>query len=475
MYSKYLIVFATSAFLYLTGFSQTDSRESYDLASCIAIALENNLDLKQSGLQAESAGLALRQSKNNLLPNLNVDYNLGINNGRSINPSTNDFINERLSFSNVGLGGQATLFNAFRLKNSIKQNQFNVGAAEMEQEEVRQNLILNVTLSYIQILTARDQMRLAEARLETTAGQVERLRANFEEGAGNPADYTDMQGQYSMDEMAVLAAKNSLNEAILNLFVSMGIEASPQADFADISDENLEEEKYLLTAEAVYQDALANLPTFKARQLRIEEANSAIKVARADFFPEISLFGQIGSNFSSVSRAFFETGSEVKETGDFVSLNNQAIPVLSNETNFRQEKIAYLDQLNNNRNSVVGVAVSIPIFNRFQAKNQISQRKLDLRQSTIDLQNSKLQFKQAVEDAHFKMENAYARYQILKRQLEAYESSYRINEIRFTNGVSNIVQYLTSKNNLDTARLNLSNAKFEYILRVRILEYYRGL
>ena len=347
--------------------------------------------------------------------------------------------------------------------------------AEMEMEEARQNLILDVTLSYIQILTARDQLRLAEARLETTAGQVERLRANFEEGAGNPADFTDMQGQYGMDEMAVLAAKNNLNEAVLNLFVSMGVEASPQADFADISGTNLEEEKYLLSAEAVYQDALANLPTFKARQLRIEEANSAIKVARADFFPEVSLFGQIGSNFSSVSRAFFETGTEVKETGDFVSLNNQAIPVLSNETNFRQEKIAYLDQLNNNRNSVVGVAVSIPIFNRFQAKNQISQRKLDLRQSTIDLQNSKLQFKQAVEDAHFKMENAYARYQILKRQLEAYESSYRINEIRFTNGVSNIVQYLTSKNNLDTARLNLSNAKFEYILRVRILEYYRGL
>ncbi|MEM8889045.1 MAG: TolC family protein [Bacteroidota bacterium] len=474
MFSKYLSIVAISLLLLGKGYSQSNTRASYDLASCVAIALENNLDLKRSGIQAESAGLSLRQSKNNLLPNLNANYNLGINNGRSINPSTNDFINERLTFSNVGLGGEATLFNAFRLKNSIKQNQYNVGAAEMEMEEVRQNLILNVTLNYIQILTARAQLKLAETRLETTAGQVERLRANYEEGQGNPADFTDMQGQYGMDEMAVLNAKNNLNESILNLFVSMGVEASPQADFADISG-NLEEDKYLLSADAVYQDALANLPAFKARQLRIEEANSAIKVARADFFPEISLFGQIGSNFSSVSRAFFEAGSEVKETGDFISLNNQSVPVLTNETNFRQEKIAYLDQFNNNRNSVVGVGVSIPLFNRFQAKNQISQRKLELRQSTIELQNSKLQFRQAVEDAHFKMENAFSRYQILKRQLEAYESSFRINEIRFNNGVSNIVQYLTSKNNLDTARLNLSNAKFEYILRVRILEYYRGL
>lgn len=474
MYSKFLSILAICLILSVKGYSQTNTRESYDLTSCVAIALENNLDLKRSGIQAESANLALRQSKNNLLPNLNANYNLGINNGRSINPSTNDFINERLTFSNVGLGGEATLFNAFRLKNSIKQNQYNLGAAEMEMEEVRQNLILNVTLSYIQILTARDQLRLAEARLETTAGQVDRLRANFKEGEGNPADFTDMQGQFSMDEMAVLSAKNNLNEAILNLFVSMGIEASPEADFADISG-NLEEEKYLLSADAVYQDALTNLPAFKARQLRIEEANSAIRVARADFFPEVSLFGQIGSNFSSVSRAFFDAGTEVKETGDFVNVNNQSIPVFTNETNFRQEKIAYLDQLNNNRNSVVGVALSIPLFNRFQAKNRISQRKLELRQSTIDLQNSKLQFKQAVEDAHFKMENAFSRYQILKRQLEAYESSFRINEIRFNNGVSNIVQYLTSKNNLDTARLNLSNAKFEYILRVRILEYYRGL
>lgn len=458
----------------LGSYAQNEHQLSYDLPGCVEIALENNLDLKRSGLQVESANLNLRQSKNNLLPNLNASYNLGINNGRSINPSTNDFINERLTFSNVGLGGEATLFNAFRLKNSIKQNKYNLGAAEMEKEEIRQNLILNVTLSYIQILTAKAQLALAEGRLETTEGQLDRLRANFEEGAGNPADFTDMQGQYSLDEMAVLAAKNNLNESILNLFLLMGVDPDPQADFVDIGG-SIAEEKYLLSAESVYQDALTNFPTFKARQLRIEEANSAIKVARADFFPEVSLFGQIGSNFSSVSRAFFETGSEVKETGDFVNFNNQSLPVFSNETSFRQEKIAYLDQFNNNRNSVIGIGLSVPIFNRFQAKNQLSQRKLELRQSTVELQNSKLQFKQAVEDAHFKMENAYARHQILKRQLEAYESSFRINEIRFNNGVSNIVQYLTSKNNLDNARLNLSNARFEYLLRVQILEYYRGL
>ncbi|MEM6802621.1 MAG: TolC family protein, partial [Bacteroidota bacterium] len=83
--------------------------------------------------------------------------------------------------------------------------------------------------------------------------------------------------------------------------------------------------------------------------------------------------------------------------------------------------------------------------------------------------------RQAVEDAHFKMENAYKRFEILQKQLDAYESSFKINEIRFNNGVSNIVEYLTSKNNLDNVRLNLSNAKFEYLLRVQVLEYYRGL
>jgi outer membrane protein len=135
----------------------------------------------------------------------------------------------------------------------------------------------------------------------------------------------------------------------------------------------------------------------------------------------------------------------------------------------------YIDQFNNNFSSVVGLSVRIPILNGFQAKNVVALEKIQLEETSIDLQDTKLEFKQSIEEAYLKMESAFNRHHLLIGQVTAYEQSFHTNEIRFNNGVSNIVEYLTSKNNLDAAKLNLSKAKYEYILRVRVLDYYRGL
>lgn len=447
---------------------------SFSLEDCLSIAFEHNIDLKSAQLQSASSRINVKQAKFDFLPSIGANYSLGINNGRNINPATNDFINEKLNFSNVGMGFDATLFNGFRLKNALKQQKSLEKAAEMETEAVRQNLSLIVTHRYIQLLTANAQLKLAQARMETTHGQLTRLKARFEEGEGNPADYSDMQGQYAQDELGVLNAQNSYKEATLALFVVLGIEPDLSATFAPLAGYELPE-NYPFSADEVYQQALQSQAGFLAQQARIQAASSALKVAKSRYFPEISLFGQISSNYSSVSKALFETGTDVKETGDFVSLNSQALPVFTRETIFKEENIGYIQQFNNNLNSVVGLAVRIPIFDRFQAKNDVSLRKIELQASTLDLQNTKLQFQQAIQDAYVKMETAFSRYHVLEIQVKSFESSYEIHEIRFTNGISNMVEYLNSKNNLDNARVNLANARFEYLLRIKILDYYRGL
>src|SRR5690606_1963196 len=142
---------------------------------------------------------------------------LGVSNGRSIDPYTNDIINQKLTFSNVGLGLDALVFNGFRLMNSIKRDRFRLQAAEMEMEEARQDLILAVTLAYIQILNGRDQVALAKSRIDRTQKQLDRLRVLYKEEVGNPADYTDMQGQLALDRMGVINAKNTQQEYILKL------------------------------------------------------------------------------------------------------------------------------------------------------------------------------------------------------------------------------------------------------------------
>jgi len=454
--------------------AQNDQKIIYNLNDCIRIAIQNNLDLKNSVLRAESSEINFKQAKGELYPRFNVNYNLGSNNGRNIDPFTNGFINEQLTFSNLGLTINAEIFNGLRIKNSIKQSRFNLQASEMEIEEEEQNLIIEVTFRYIQILNAKDLLELSKARLETTKGQLDRLEAHYNEGFGNPADYTDMQGQYAMDKIGIINAENSLKEAILNLIRLLSTEPDSEIIFEDIEG-LVETEMYPYTALEVFNDALTNLATFKAKRLRIQAADTGVKAAKSNYYPTVSLFGQFNTNYSSLAKTFNETGTGIVETGDFVEIANQEFPVLSERTSYQAENIDYQDQLNNNFNSVVGVSVRIPIFNGFFAKNEVALQKVQLEEKSNDLQNTTLEFKQSIEEAYLKMESAFNRNFILMSQVTAYEQSFRTNEIRFNNGVSNIVEYLTSKNNLDAAMLNLSKAKYEYILRVRILDYYRGL
>ncbi|WP_335965098.1 TolC family protein [Galbibacter sp. PAP.153] len=455
-------------------YAQEKVQAPLTLEYCIEMALDNNLDLKKSTLSKDASQVNFNQSKAALLPTLNANYNLGVSNGRSIDPYTNDYVDQKLTFSNAGLNLNFTVFNGFRLLNSIRQRRYSLNAAAMEVAEQRQNLILEVTLTYLQILNNRDLLTLAKSRLETTRNQLKRLESLYEEEFGNPADYTDMQGQLALDMTSVINARNSLKEAKLNLFQLLNTAMDTDVDFVSIPVTDIIKE-YPYTADEVFSDALANMATFKAKQFRLDAAESGIKAARSGYIPKISLFGQLNTNYSSAAQFFTETGTSIAETGGFVTVNGTDYPVLTNETIFFGEDIRYMDQIKNNVYTSFGVAVTIPLLNGFQSKNNVALEKIKLESAKIDLQSTTLQFKNAIEQAYIKMESALERYHIYKKQSEAFDESFRINEIRFNNGVSNIVAYLTSKNNMDNAMINLSNAKYEYLLRVRVLEYYRGV
>lgn len=466
----YIIAFVWSSLSY----AQTDNLVVYNLNDCIDIAIANNLDLKSSKLNAERSKVLYKNSKNELLPNLNMDYNLGVNDGRNIDPYTNGYIDEQLTFSNLGVNLNLTLFNGLRIKNRIKRDKFELQASEMEIEEAKQDLILEVTLRYLQVLNGKDMLELAKARLETTKGQLDRLESHYNQGLGNPADYTDMLGQFSADEISVINARNTMEEAKLALIRLMSIDVQDDVVFAS-TEGLIATDKYQLTAAEVYAESLENLATFKAKRLRINAAESGVKSAKSNYFPELSAFGQLNTNYSSLANSLTQIGSTISNTGDFVEVNNQTYLVKTDEILYQENSIDYLDQFKNNYNTVVGLSLRVPIFNGFRAKNEVALEKIQLEESSVDLENTKLRFKQSIDEAYLRMESAYNRYFILEKQLASYEKSFRINEIRFNNGVSNIVEYFTSKNNLDTSKLNLSNAKYEYLLRVRVLDYYRGL
>ncbi len=462
-----VLYFATTMLL----FGQTKERTAHSLEECINLAIENNLDLKTNRLIKETRDVNFKQSKNALLPSINGSYNLGISNGRSIDPFTNGIVNQELTFSNAGLGLDAVIFNGFRLINSWKQAKLNLESAEMEVEAAKQSLILNVTLTYIQVLNAQDLVKLAESRLKTTQGQLDRLRSLFEEETGNPAEYRDLQGQLAMDAANIAESKNTLKTELINLNTLVNAEETITVAPLNVQ---LDFEGYNYTSQEVYEKALQVFPTIKASDLSLEAAKKGVAVARSQYIPEVSLFANLNTNYSSAARLFNETGTSILETGDFVNIDNQDYSVFTEESNFTSDNIPYRDQFDNNLNSSIGVAVNIPIFNGFRAKNNVALEKIKKEEAQTALTQTKLDLQQSIKQSYSVMQTAFQRYNLLQDQVKAYKESFRINEIRFNNGVSNSVEYIISKNNLDNAQTNLANVKYEYALRVKVLEYYRG-
>lgn len=219
---------------------------------------------------------------------------------------------------------------------------------------------------------------------------------------------------------------------------------------------------------------MSHLATFKARELRVEAARKGVHVARSSYIPTVSLFGQINTNYSSAAQIFLETGTRRVETGGIITIDGQELPEMADQPIFAGEEITYNDQFTNNLNSVIGVSVRVPILNGLEVRNNVALEKINHQEAILEQENTKLQLKQAIEQAYNDMMAAYNRHEILQEEVEAYEESFRINEIRFNSGVSNIVEYTISKNNLDNARINLANARYEYLLRVKVLDYYRG-
>ncbi|MAM19809.1 MAG: TolC family protein [Christiangramia sp.] len=451
--------------------AQIQENQVLSLEDCIRLAETNNIDLKRSGIQSETEKLTFRSTKSRVLPDLNASYSYAVNKGRSIDPYTNDVIDQQFSYSNAGIRLNAQLFNGFELRNSIQRDRYNMQAAEAEKQAARQQLVLDVTLAYFQVLNAQDLLKLAKLRLESTRGQQDRISSLADEGSGNPADLSDIQGQFKNDESAVLTAENQLQQAHLDLRLLLNIET----DF-EIRELPLQPEmnSYELSAEELYQQSLENLEVFEARKLRLEAAREDVAVARSLYVPELSFFAQLNTNYSSLASLLNETGTQVVETGQFLNINGTTYAVQTNQSQFSQQDIPYVDQLNNNLSSVAGLSFSIPIFNGFRAKRQVSLKKLQLEDARLELENTKNEYRRAIEAAYNDMNLTYQDYFLLQEQVKAYEESFRVNEIRFQNGVSNLVAYIISKNNLDRARVNMANAKYEFLIRRQVLDYYRG-
>lgn len=432
-------VLSISLVLFLCAKSQA---QTYSLQAAIDTALANNISVKQSDLQAQTALVGLNQSKLNVLPYVSADISHGIYNGRSIDPSSNGYVNQNLNSANYQLNSGFVLFNGGNLQNTIRQNAAAYEASRMDLQQAKDNLVLNVILAYLQVLNNQDILLSATNQATVSEKQLDRLDVLNKQGAIKPSEYSDLKGQLMNDQLAIVNARNALESSKLALAQLMYKPYEAQMNVERINaDEFLS--NYSHSPEQVYQNALQQFSLVKAVSLRTKSFAYGSRAARSALFPTVSIGGALNTNYSSIAQ---------NASG----------------------KISYDNQLKNNVSTSLGIGVSIPIFNRLQQRNRVKLADILLKNSELQEENTKIQLRQNIEQAYLNMTNAFDRYKVLLEQVSAYSESFKAAEARYNAGVGTSIDYLTAKDRLDRANINLISAKYDFVLRKQILDYYNG-
>ncbi|HVG15712.1 MAG TPA: TolC family protein [Chitinophagaceae bacterium] len=421
----------------------TSEAQVYSLQQCIDAGLANSLDIKGAQLNMNASNINRKQARTNMLPDLNASINHGINQGRSIDPFTNQYATQQINYAGYNVNSDVVLFQGFGLQNAARGAAYVYDATKMEWQQAKDNLTLNIIIAYLQVLNNEDIIVSAANGAALSKQQLERLEILDKNGAVKPSEVSDIRGQYMNDQLTLINARTNLETSKLALAQLMNIQYSKEMQLQRIPMDDIGS-VYGQSSQEVFERSLQQFAAVKAVELRTKGAQYAWKVSKGALLPSVYFNANANTNFSSAA---------------------------SNGTG----KIPYQKQLNNNVFTSMNVGVRIPIFNASTARNKIQLAAIDLKKTTLEEERTKLLVRQQIEQASLQAANSYERYNTLLQQVEAYQQSFTAAEVRFNAGVGTTVDYLLAKNNLDRAAINLIMSKYDFILRKKVLDYYQNI
>ena len=464
----------------LPGFcaAQSGDKRLYSLQECIDIARENNLNVELSRLDLQTSEIDLSQSKMERLPNLNFNGGYGINWGRSIDPTSNDFINQRIKFSSFSGSSSVTLFSGRQITNSIRRDKLNFEAAQSDFERTGNDVAINVTTFYLDVIFNKELLGNARAQIEVTRNQLERTQKLVDAGSVPIGNQLNLEAQLASDEVQVVNAENSLNLSLLNLKQALQIESNVAFDIVvpdlDLAPQN----EILQSAEDIYREALALQPEIKSADLRVESSLVNLEVAKGALYPMLTLDGSMRTNFSDAANrartTFDNNATRLVPIGFLASDPTEAVVVEAPGIANVDPDFTFREQFDENLSRSLSLNLQIPVFNRWRTRNNMQRAFIGNKQAEISAEQVRNQLRQNIETAHNNAVAALKSYQASSRQVEALERTFENVDNRYNLGVVNFVDYQVARSNLLQAQSDLTRAKYDYIFRIKILDFYQG-
>jgi len=462
--------------LFIFASSWTRAQQTYTLEQCVQIAVQNSLSIQRSSLQAESAQSTYRQSKENLLPSINGSAAETFRTGRSIDPFTNQFVQRTISSTSLGINASMTLFNGFQQSNNIKKSRLDYQAAQYDVEQQKQQIAIDVANAYLQVVMAKEQLKVAQAQRASTDAQLKRVKAQYAAGAAAENQVLDLEAQLANDDVNIIAAENQLRFAKLNLQQLMNIPVDAAFDVSDVAIESIINPYANKSIEELFEQAAQNQYSLQSAKLRAESARVSREIAQGRRLPTLSLNAGISSFYtnSAPERIFRPDGTTttvqvpigyLQDDPSKIVVANQSIP------NGKIVDNGFWNQMDFNLSSFLSLSLSIPLYNAGITRNAIQQSKIQERTAQIQMQETRNQLRQSVEQAYNNLLSAEVTYNARLKQIEALERTFRNAEKRFELGGASFVDYNLSKLNLARAQADFIRAKYEYLFRIKVLDY----
>lgn len=429
---KHIILWIINTTLLLIS-TWTFGQNHWSLEQCIKMALKNNPAIHRAELQYELQNIDKRQAWQNALPSVNGNIGHSWSQGKNIDPTTNQFIEQTISSGNASLGAGMYLFNGFKIFYDIRKQAAAHKAESLNYEAQKETLILDVIEAYITVLTAKDLLEQAENQLLLTQEQFEQAETLFEEGNIDPGDYHDLKGAFSENKNVVSTSEQHLFHSRIRL-----------AGLLHLSVEKLPELKPLTVMETSISTTSELFETGKQRPFyalwdwHIKEAKQNIRMAQSSYYPSLSLNAGMSTRYSN--------SSDVK----------------------------FWDQNENNLGKYLSLNLNIPIFNGFTVRNTVKKAKLNFMDVEWQKEIVENNLREATSKAVFDLTMTEKNYQNLVEQETNYQESYRVAQTKFDLGASNSVMLLTAKNKWENSKNQMVIKHYEWILQTYLNAYYLG-
>lgn len=437
-------------------------------------ALDHNISIKQDSLTARLARYTLLQSQLSQLPALSANGSYGRSLGRSVDPTTNQFVNENYNFVSASGNGNLLLFGWMQVRNTIEKNKYNLQASLADLDQLKDDISLNVANSFLATLVAQEQVEISKQQVALSAAQLDQTRKFAEAGRLPELNVAQLESQLATDSSSLINAIANYNGAILDLKSLLNLDFAVPFSI-QIPDVEVGEQMMVsnMQPEEVYQKARTHFGSIKSSQLRVTAAEKGVAATKGNLYPNFSLGYQVGSNWANNYYNYSETPTGLALAPVYDAHGNQLAiyePTFVTTTS----PIPLGTQLSDNFRQTVFLNVNIPIFNGWQSQYAVRQAKINLYTQQLNEYNAELTLKQNVYKAHNAALNSIQKYYAARRADEAAKRALDFAKKRYDLGLTSTVDLLVTQNTEEQSAANLVSAKYDLIFKLKVIDYYLG-